>query len=1102
MRISFTLFIFISLASTLAPISAQPDETLWRHRAMGIAYMEEDDFSNSIAQFEQAVALDPGSAVDAINLGKAYYHGERFDDAIASLTRGLELDPGNQIGLYNLGLVYKTMGRFEDALPCFEEIAEADQSDAAMLYNLGLALSNLGRGEEANPWYEKTVSLDPSHSSAVYRLLLFAAKNGEREKSRELQARFQELKRNEEQRPHDAVDEGVYFGPIDYDPPEDVAHLLAGRPFSMFRMEANEAWTKSLNDALGISSFQLLASLPDVYEQTTELILSSDESTVLALFDSNASLQTTQKLADQPYRICLAGDFDHDKAIDLLLVSDERVTLLKRNEEGSFSEQPLPLDDSDGASDAFWADYDHEGDLDLLLARPGGNLILQNNGDGSFSDVTQSIAGFESTPGLSITATDYDFDNDLDIITLSPDGELHLFSNQREVRYEQTAAATVAVDSGQRERARLITGDFIAGDEIEILALNQSGPALISVSENGKFSDPLKLQTPVEAIGDFDNNGRLDLIFDSDGALSLQTYMNSDESPSLSIVQHSHQISALAPLDLNWDGHLDLFAATDNGPVMFENLPLHENKSIVLKIRGEKNTHDGFGAKLHLKDALFRSYHEVQSPVTHLGVGPREKVDVLRITWPNGIFQNVIEAAAASPSIQAVSERPGYAGSCPFIYTWDGDEFVFISDALSTGPLGLYVGGGYFPPRPEEYIRIRGDQLNAVNGEYIIRVCEELREITYLDRLELLSASHPDALEIHVNERFTVPPFPEFKLYGMSEHARPIVRMVDNHGNDVTELVSENDYRYPRPFEMKTRYEGVSDEYWFELDLGDIEAGSTPMLFMTGYVDWPNSSVARALEQNQQLDFVMPYLQVVNEAGEWETVMNPMGFPAGKLKTIPLDLSGVFLSEDKRLRIVSTLMVHWDRIWIDPQPIIDGFVLKTHPLNQADFRYGGYSRMYDLAGVGPHWYDYSDRSDNQRWSFHTGNYTRHGDVMPLLAEFDDRYAIMAPGDEIDARFSASDAHFHETTYFLHLHGWVKDADTSTAYGETVAPLPFKAMTAYPYGEDESYPLSMESIEYLMEYNTRAITSPNEALKRPETWKANRPEPESQGVSLR
>jgi hypothetical protein len=47
-------------------------------------------------------------------------------------------------------------------------------------------------------------------------------------------------------------------------------------------------------------------------------------------------------------------------------------------------------------------------------------------------------------------------------------------------------------------------------------------------------------------------------------------------------------------------------------------------------------------------------------------------------------------------------------------------------------------------------------------------------------------------------------------------------------------------------------------------------------------------------------------------------------------------------------------------------------------------------------------------------------------------------------------------------------------DPHTAHGETVEPLPFRGMSAYPYPEGEAYPDDADHRDYRETYNTRRL----------------------------
>jgi hypothetical protein len=55
---------------------------------------------------------------------------------------------------------------------------------------------------------------------------------------------------------------------------------------------------------------------------------------------------------------------------------------------------------------------------------------------------------------------------------------------------------------------------------------------------------------------------------------------------------------------------------------------------------------------------------------------------------------------------------------------------------------------------------------------------------------------------------------------------------------------------------------------------------------------------------------------------------------------------------------------------------------------------------------------------------------------------------------------------------LLVDGWAKDADANTAFSENVLPLPFHAMTAYPYQMSEHFPTDPEHAAYIKDFLTR------------------------------
>jgi hypothetical protein len=172
--------------------------------------------------------------------------------------------------------------------------------------------------------------------------------------------------------------------------------------------------------------------------------------------------------------------------------------------------------------------------------------------------------------------------------------------------------------------------------------------------------------------------------------------------------------------------------------------------------------------------------------------------------------------------------------------------------------------------------------------------------------------------------------------------------------------------------------------------------------------------------------------------------------------------------------------IYWDHVFLSTTASEAPVRLTTLEPVAADLHARGYSRVYRKGGrYGPHWFAYEDVSTEARWQPITGTFTRYGDVLSPLLQSDDRYVIMAPGDEVTLQFDASVPPAlgpgWSRDFLIYTDGWIKDADLNTATGNTVEPLPFHDMSRYPYGIDESYPTGEEHRRYLREYNTRRIS---------------------------
>src|SRR2546426_778723 len=113
-----------------------------------------------------------------LNLGSAYYEQGIFEAAIAQYREALKLNPGDAYIHYNLGLALADQGRFEPAIAAYKESARLNPNDPLVRYALGVVQETKGRVNEAIGEFEAAVQLAPTMAAAHAKLgWLYYTKN-------------------------------------------------------------------------------------------------------------------------------------------------------------------------------------------------------------------------------------------------------------------------------------------------------------------------------------------------------------------------------------------------------------------------------------------------------------------------------------------------------------------------------------------------------------------------------------------------------------------------------------------------------------------------------------------------------------------------------------------------------------------------------------------------------------------------------------------------------------------------------------------------------------------------------------------------------------
>lgn len=989
----------------------------------------------NMANIDLAELNHPVQSEDHI-LGEPRTYLQLLRSAVQRLERARALAPNDAAIAFNLARTYKKLAPHADdqkplingALELLRPLAESDTSDPAALIQYAEILQVYRQDfQAAFDAYDRVVARGAdfvpetqwrvSELRRATCLLRLDSEKGMAELNR-IDATYEKRVKPKA----DSLERGAYtkLRKLGISPP--------AQPDPR-RMNWREVTARTLLPKLGEQRFLIAPDLDG--DCARDIVMNSVDGLRVLHNRRNATFEDVTEPAGFPKGLVIssaaAGDINNDGLVDLVVGGPGGVSVfLNRTDvdaltEWKFERLPAFPEAAGVTSVAFW-DLDHDGDLDIVIdAKTVYRTALEETHAGvalSFTKVVLPLPKTGAVPSAShMLILDVDDDHDTDLLVLTSGGNFW-FDNLREMKFARRplpdgdSLGVFDVDNDFREEVRI--GDTVY-DFID-----------------GEFQ-PL-----------FQRVALLDL--DGDGL--------ADKDPLGGIELRGKFESTIAS-DLNRDGSGDLIVVTNEGLTVYMSRPERAAAWIDVRPRGGATNADGIGTKVRVFAGDLRLGATCRDGLLSFAIGRRTLVDCILLRWTNGVEQGVV-----MPNVLQcldVDEREGEVGSCPFVYTWDGERWQFIADVQSGVPLGLPVADGvYLNPRSNETILIPGAALRPDNGRLKVDVTEEFRELFYMDSVVLRAIDHPADVRPVLNEGFTAMKFPEFRVHGLTE-LRPPVRATDHKGRDHTAVLQTRDRKHAVVFEKLTarQYEGLAQPWSIELDFGDVRAAERVLLVMDGWVEFPTASASIAASQSKTVHFQMPVLDRQKTDGTWERIHNDPGFPAGKTKSVLVDLTGKVPAGPLVLRISSTQRLHWDAFFLATGP--DQKIRLTElPLVVAKHEFHGVGkRVEDPSGELPWRYHHDELEKFYRWDqMPMGLLSKYGDVRELLAKIDDRYPILASGDCVRLEFDAGALpplpEGWVRDWCITTEGWVKDADMNQAVRESVGPLPFHAMSKYPY----------------------------------------------------
>jgi enediyne biosynthesis protein E4 len=273
-------------------------------------------------------------------------------------------------------------------------------------------------------------------------------------------------------------------------------------------------------------------------------------------------------------------------------------------------------------------DINNDGRMDLFVANDTVQNFLYVNRGRTFEEISLPAevafsSGGQPRSGMGVDAADVFNSGWQDLFVANVDQEMFsLYRNQKNESFRDVAQPNEVAQS-----TRLLSGwglkffDYDNDGAVDLILANGHPDDMIeNYSPAVKYAEPL-------------------LLFHQEGGRLRN--VSGDAGPAF---ERRHSARGLAVGDIDNDGRLDVLIGVNGGaPVLLRNRSGAGNHWVGLKLEGTKCNRDAVGARIRwsaggivrsrLKNAG-GSYLSSHDPRVILGVGKAEKVDWVEIAWP------------------------------------------------------------------------------------------------------------------------------------------------------------------------------------------------------------------------------------------------------------------------------------------------------------------------------------------------------------------------------------------------------------------------------------------------------------------------------------